>query len=91
MQRPLRDIFAKMDTWLPMGISKHSKPPVPEQYMPTLAANRMLEDVEPHVAAVWSELNGNWTQALLSRCRLPCILWYAAHAALILHWHQCYR
>ena len=65
--RPFRDIFATLDTWLPMGISKQPKPMVPDQYMPTLAADRMLEGVEPHVAAVWSELDNNWTQALLSR------------------------
>ena len=64
---PFRDIFAKLDTWLPMGISKQPKPTVPDKYMPTLAADRMLEEVEPHIAAVWSELDGNWTQALLSR------------------------
>lgn len=65
--RPFRDIFAKLDTWLPMGISKQPKPVLPEKYMPALAADRMLEEVEPHVAAVWSELDANWTQALLSR------------------------
>ena len=50
-----------------MGISKQPKPVVPEKYMPALAADRMLEEVEPHFAAVWSELDGNWTQALVSR------------------------
>lgn len=50
-----------------MGVSKQPKPTVPAQYMPTLPADRMLEDVEPHVAAVWAELDVNWTQALLSR------------------------
>ena len=64
---PFRDIFAKLDTWLPMGVAKQPKPTIPAQYMPTLPADRMLEEVEPHVAAVWSELDSNWTQALLSR------------------------
>lgn len=64
---PFRDVFAKLEAWLPMGISKQPKPTVPDKYMPTLPADRMLEDVEPHVAAVWSELDENWTQALLSR------------------------
>ena len=67
VQRPFRDVFTNMDAWLPMGINKQPKPTIPAQYMPTLTADRMLEDVEPHVAAAWSELDANWTQALLAR------------------------
>lgn len=66
-QRPFRDIFSKLDAWMPLNISKLPKPAVPEKYMQPLAADRMLEDVEPHVAAVWSELDSNMTQALLFR------------------------
>jgi len=32
----------------------------------------MQEVVEPYMASVWSELDANWTQALISRCGTVC-------------------
>ncbi len=74
-ERKFRDIFNNMEAWLPMGISKQPKPSIPKPYMPPLSPDRMLEVVpEPHMAAVWSELDANWTQALISRCIVSCNL-----------------
>ena len=66
-ERKFRDIFNNMEAWLPIGTSNQQKPYVPDQYMPTLSPERVLEVIEPQMAAVWSELDANWTQALVSR------------------------
>ena len=66
-ERKFRDIFNNMEAWLPIGTSNQPKPYVPDQYMPTLSPDRVLEVIEPQMAAVWSELDANWTQALVSR------------------------
>lgn len=66
--RKFRDIFASMGQWQPIGITKLPKPVVPSRYMPALSPDRVLDVVEePHMAAVWSELDANWTAALVSR------------------------
>ena len=66
-ERKFRNIFNNMEAWLPMGTSKQPKPIIPAQYMPPLSPDRVLEVVEPYMASVWSELDANWTQALVSR------------------------
>ena len=67
-ERKFRDIFTNMESWQPMGINKTARPDIPAQYMPALSPDRVLEVVEePHLAAIWSELDANWTQALVSR------------------------
>ncbi|DBA75365.1 TPA: hypothetical protein ACH3X1_010632 [Trebouxia sp. C0004] len=68
-ERKLHNIFDKMEAWLPMDISTRPKPAVPAAYMPPLSPDRMQEIVEPYMASVWSELDANWTQALISRCK----------------------
>jgi len=67
-ERKLHNIFNNMEAWLPMDISKQPKPAIPAAYMPPLSPDRMQEIVEPYMASVWSELDANWTQALISRC-----------------------
>ena len=57
-----------MEAWLPMDISRRPKPAIPAAYMLPLSPDRMQEIVEPYMASVWSELDANWTQALISRC-----------------------
>lgn len=66
-ERKFRNIFNNMEAWMPMGTSKQPKPAIPAQYMPPLSPDRVLEVVEPYMASVWSELDTNWTQALIAR------------------------
>ncbi len=73
-ERKLHNIFDNMEAWLPMDISKRLKPAIPAAHMPPLSPDRMQEIVEPYMASVWSELDANWTQALISRCGTVCQL-----------------
>lgn len=73
-ERKLHNIYDNMEAWLPMDISKRPKPAIPAAYMPPLSPDRMQEIVEPYMASVWSELDANWTQALISRCGTVCQL-----------------
>ena len=66
-ERKLPNIFDNMEAWLPMDISRRVKPAIPAAYMQPLSPDRMQEIVEPYMASVWSELDANWTQALISR------------------------